>query len=581
MKSITVENLLGNHKSYTQVTGDEEALKRVIQTGEINRPGFELAGFFKHSDFRRIIVFGDKEMAFIAEMSEERQKEIFPCLINEEVPCIVICKGHECPKVLKDVANERNFPIFQTELITGAVSSELMNTLEEKLAKDTLMHGVFLNIHGKGVIIKGDSGIGKSEIALELVKRGHLLVADDAVELYRVGQKIVGKAPAVLANLLEIRGIGVIDVSKMFGISAILDKNDVDLIIQLERWVPSREYTRVGVEENDISEDVLGIKIPKIVVPVSSGRSMSVIIEAAVMNMRLRDVGIDSSKEFVELEMMRIKADLANSYMAYLWYSDLLKDCKTREEGEKVANDFNKSIREYINPLLKEISAKDEYLEVAVVRDVLSSCNEIDPSIFDFPKSQRLKELNEIYGVGERMDEEMTKSLYDELYAYGSKLKNADFKQAFLGRLEKRAKLMEGRPAIDFTVVNMDGKEGKLSDYKGKVLFVDFWATWCMPCLGEMPYFNELSKQFPNIQFVGISLDDNTEVWLNKLKGDADHGKVLELFSTDPLVRTGWDITGIPRFLLIDKDFKIISASAPRPSEKDVIVPLLEKYNKK
>ena len=162
------------------------------------------------------------------------------------------------------------------------------------------MHGVFLNIHGKGVIIKGDSGIGKSEIALELVKRGHLLVADDAVELYHIGQKIVGKAPAVLANLLEIRGIGVIDVSKMFGISAILDRNDVDLVIQLERWVPSREYTRVGVEENDISEDVLGIKIPKIVVPVSSGRSMSVIIEAAVMNMRLRDVGIDSSKEFVE-----------------------------------------------------------------------------------------------------------------------------------------------------------------------------------------------------------------------------------------------------------------------------------------
>ena len=147
-------------------------------------------------------------------------------------------------------------------------------------------------------LLKG-YGIGKSEIALELVKRGHLLVADDAVGLYRIGQKIVGKAPAVLANLLEIRGIGVIDVSKMFGISAILDRNDVDLVIQLERWVPSREYTRVGVEENDISEDVLGIKF-LIVVPVSSGRSMSVIIEAAVMNMRLRDVGIDSSKEFVE-----------------------------------------------------------------------------------------------------------------------------------------------------------------------------------------------------------------------------------------------------------------------------------------
>ena len=138
-----------------------------------------------------------------------------------------------------------------------------------------------------------------------------------------------------------------------------------------------------------------------------------------------------------------------------------------------------------------------------------------------------------------------------------------------------------GEMAPDFEMEDEFGKMVKLSDFRGKMVFIDVWATWCMPCLGEMPYFNELSKQFPNIQFVGISLDDNTEVWLNKLKGDADHGKVLELFSTDPLVRTGWDITGIPRFLLIDKDFKIISASAPRPSEKDVIVPLLEKYNKK
>ena len=233
-------------------------------------------------------------------MSDERQKEIFPCLINKEVPCIVICKGHECPPILKSIADERNFPIFLTTLATGRVSSDLINTLEEALARETLVHGVFLNIYGKGVIIKGDSGIGKSEIALELVKRGHLLVADDAVELYRLGQKIVGKAPEVLSNLLEIRGIGVIDVSKMFGIASILDRDVVDLIIQLDRWVPSREYTRVGIEENDVEEDILGIKIPKVVVPVSSGRSMSVIIEAAVMNMRLKDVGVDSSKEFVE-----------------------------------------------------------------------------------------------------------------------------------------------------------------------------------------------------------------------------------------------------------------------------------------
>lgn len=298
-KSITVGELL-NNEHYVQVTGDEKSLERPIYVAEINRPGFELAGFFKHSDFRRIIIFGDKESVFINEMSEERQREIFPFLINDEVPCIIVAKGNECPAILIEIARKKDFPIFITESATGRVSIELTNILDEALAPETLIHGVFLNIYGKGVIIKGDSGIGKSEIALELVKRGHLLVADDAVELYHLGQSIVGKAPEVLTNLLEIRGIGVIDVSKMFGISSILDKDKVDLIIQLDRWVPSREYTRVGVEENDSTEEILGVKIPKIVVPVSSGRSMSVIIEAAVMNMRLREYGVDSSKEFVD-----------------------------------------------------------------------------------------------------------------------------------------------------------------------------------------------------------------------------------------------------------------------------------------
>ena len=178
------------------------------------------------------------------------------------------------------------------------------------------------------------------------------------------------------------------------------------------------------------------------------------------------------------------------------------------------------------------------------------------------------------------MEEVMTQSLYNELHAFGSKLKSADIKQAFLWRLEQRARLMEGRPAIDFSVMDMNGKEGKLSDYKGKVLYVDFWATWCGPCLGEIPSFNELSKKYPNIQFVGVSLDERMKSWQNKLKKDSDHGNVLELISRDPLIWIGWDITGIPRFLLIDKDFKIISASAPWPSQKEEIVPLLEKYNK-
>ncbi len=307
-KSVKLKELIKS-MSFKQVSGDEESLEREIFVAEINRPGFELAGFFKHTDFRRIILFGEKEIAFVREMSKESQLACFSKLANDETPCIIIAKGYECPEILKNIAVKRNFPIFETMQATGRVSIDLTGTLDEALAPETLIHGgVFLNIYGKGVVIRGDSGIGKSEIALELIKRGHLLIADDAIELYHIGQNIVGRAPEVLRNLLEIRGIGVIDVSKMFGVASILPKDNVDLIIQLDRWLPSREYTRIGVEEDDVTEEILSIQIPKIVVPVTGGRSMSAIIEAAVMNMQLKDSGFDSSKEFVNRILDNIKS---------------------------------------------------------------------------------------------------------------------------------------------------------------------------------------------------------------------------------------------------------------------------------
>lgn len=305
-KSIKVKDLL-KEPAFKRISGDEESLEREVFVPELNRPGFELAGFFKHTDFRRIILFGEKEIAFVEEMSKESQLACFSKLANDETPCIIIAKGYECPEILKNIAMKRNFPIFETKQATGRVSIDLTGTLDEALATETLMHGVFLNIYGKGVVIRGDSGIGKSEIALELIKRGHLLIADDAIELYHIGPGIVGKAPEVLKNLLEIRGIGVIDVSKMFGVSSILPKDNVEMIIQLERWLPSREYTRIGVEEDDVTEDILTVAIPKIVVPVTGGRSMSAIIEAAVMNMQLKNSGFDSSKEFVNRVLNNIK----------------------------------------------------------------------------------------------------------------------------------------------------------------------------------------------------------------------------------------------------------------------------------
>ena len=305
-KSIKIKDLL-REPEFIRVTGDEESMERAIYVADINRPGFELAGFFKHTDFRRLILFGEKEIAFVDEMSEESQLSCFSKLVNDETPCIIIAKGYPCPEILKDIAKKRNFPIFESKQATGRISIEISAILDEALAAETLIHGVFLNIYGKGVVIKGDSGIGKSEIALELIKRGHLLIADDAIELYHIGQGIVGKAPLVLKNLLEIRGIGVIDVSKMFGVASVLPKDNVEMIIQLERWLPSKEYTRIGMEEDDVTEEILSVRVPKIVVPVTGGRSMSAIIEAAVMNMQLKDSGYDSSQEFVNRILDNIK----------------------------------------------------------------------------------------------------------------------------------------------------------------------------------------------------------------------------------------------------------------------------------
>lgn len=295
---ITVKKLKDRFQ-LKQVVGNEESLNRPIEIAEISRPGFELAGFFQHSDLRRLIVFGEKEIAFIGGLSKKLQSERFDKLTQDITPAIIICRGYDCPEVLKKIAEEKNFPIFISDQATGRLSIEISSYLDELLAETSILHGVFLSIHGKGVIVKGDSGIGKSEIALDLIQRGHILVADDCVELSRVGNSIIGKSPAVLSNLLEIRGIGVIDVVKMFGVSSILDKDVVDLVVQLERWVPSKEYTRIGTEGIDIYEDILGVKIPKVIVPVTGGRSMSAIIEAAVMNMRLKELGYDSTEEFV------------------------------------------------------------------------------------------------------------------------------------------------------------------------------------------------------------------------------------------------------------------------------------------
>lgn len=293
---VKVRTLVENF-DFIQITGDDASLERPIVIADTTRPGLELAGYFENSQQKRLVILGDKEIAYIATMSVHKQRKSFDFITNEQTPAIIVTKGHKCPDVLKRYAKRKNFPIFLSSSPTYRLIVDIVAFLDEQLATSMCIHGGLLSIYGKGVLIRGESGMGKSEIALELIKRGHLLVADDRVDCYRIHNKIVGKAPELLREMLEIRGIGVINVSRMFGVSSVLPKAEINFQVNLEPWKADQDYDRVGIEEKK-HENILGIDIPKIVVPVREGRSMAVIIESAVTNYMLSVMGMDSAKEF-------------------------------------------------------------------------------------------------------------------------------------------------------------------------------------------------------------------------------------------------------------------------------------------
>ena len=295
-KRVTVKEF-ADYFQFEQLTGDEQSLKRGIELTDTNRPGLELAGFFDYSQAKRLVILGDKEIAYIATMSEKAQKRSFDFLTGEETPAIVITRGHECPKILRECALEKNFPVFCCEEKTKHTIVNIITWLDEKLAKSVSVHGELLIIYGTGVMICGESGMGKSEIALELIKRGHQLVADDRVDCYRIHNHLVGKSPQLLEGMLELRGVGVINIARMYGVGAVAHKANVDIQITLEEFDPRANYDRVGIEEKK-NVSILDVEVPKITIPVREGRSMGVIIESAVTNYMLAKDGLDSAKEF-------------------------------------------------------------------------------------------------------------------------------------------------------------------------------------------------------------------------------------------------------------------------------------------
>ena len=282
---------------FRQVAGGEAGLDRWVIIPDINRPGLELAGYFLYTEPRRVIIIGNKEISYINTLSPEIQRERFERLTDEYTPCIILSRTNHAPEALVELANYKNFPVFESDLPSYQLMVDVISYLSEQLAPNTNVHGVLMSVYGKGILITGESGMGKSETALELIKKGHVLVADDRVDVYKVHNQIFGKAPELLHGMLEIRGVGVIDVNKMFGAAATMDRYDIDFVIDLHKWDNEAQYSRLGIEE-ELTYEVLGVHIPRQIIPVREGRNIAVLVESAVSNLILKQKGINSSKEF-------------------------------------------------------------------------------------------------------------------------------------------------------------------------------------------------------------------------------------------------------------------------------------------
>ncbi len=272
----------------------------------ITRPGLELSGFFEGFDSRRIIVLGKTEDLFLSSMDEKLQNERIKKLLSyKEIPCIIVARDMPITNALKQQAIEANCPILRSKKITSVLMNDLFYYLNILLAPQTNVHGVLMDVSGVGVLIIGNSGIGKSETAIELIKRGHRLVTDDNVLIKRISKRLVGYAPERIQHFLELRGIGIINVKEMYGSGSILMQKDVKLVIELEAWQADKEYERLG--NKTIYHDILGVKVMKYIIPVKPGRNLSIIIESATRNYIAQSFGYNSAQDLLEKTMMQFQ----------------------------------------------------------------------------------------------------------------------------------------------------------------------------------------------------------------------------------------------------------------------------------
>lgn len=277
-----------------------------ITQPDVNRPALQLTGFFDHFDTDRIQIIGYVEAAYLENLDVERKVKIYNQLLSSNIPCLVFCRDIKPDQELLDIAGHYGVPILVTASTTSSFMAEVIRWLKVQLAPTITIHGVLVDVYGEGVLIMGESGIGKSEAALELIKRGHRLVTDDVVEIRKVSDEtLIGTAPEITKHFIELRGIGIIDVKSLFGIESVKETQAIDMVIKLEDWNKDKEYDRLGMEEE--YTEFLGNRVVCHSLPVRPGRNLSVIVEAAAVNYRQKKMGYNAAKELYN----RVQKNLA------------------------------------------------------------------------------------------------------------------------------------------------------------------------------------------------------------------------------------------------------------------------------
>ncbi|MDO5376976.1 MAG: HPr(Ser) kinase/phosphatase [Clostridia bacterium] len=277
------------------VSQANRAMDVPIHTADLCRPGLQFAGYFSVFANERPQLIGKTEMAYLDSLSPELLRERLATYFSYDMPCIVISRGMSCPDILLEQARSHGVPVYGTQEDTSLFTVRAISYLSEAIAPRETRHGVLVDVFGVGVLITGESGVGKSECALELIKRGHQLVADDVVDISRVGDRLVGESPEMVRDFMELRGMGLVDIKLIFGIGAIVRKKTINVVIKLEPFDPSRDYDRLGTQERTV--EILGASLPLMEIPVRSGRNLAIIVEIAARNWRLRSEGYDAVAE--------------------------------------------------------------------------------------------------------------------------------------------------------------------------------------------------------------------------------------------------------------------------------------------